>query len=223
MIDYVETARIAREFPGRCFLLVRHAARPPLVPEDPTFGGDLAITDEGRAQALACGRTLRAAGDPSEWAFLASPLRRTLLTADAVAEGIGSSAAVVPSPEIGIPGLWLTDARAVHDHQEREGSAVYCDRLMRDGQAEGFLPVPESTRIVLDWLRRTDFGTRRVFLCTHDVFLACLLSGLGCARVNSVTWVGYLQGAALFERPDGTFRAEYCVPDKASWRQPFVL
>ena len=223
MIDYDDFARIARDHPGRVLLLARHAARPPLAPEDPSFGGDLPITEDGRAMSIACGRALRAVGDPADWAFLASPLRRTLLTAAAVAEGIGSSAPVAPSPEIGIPGLWLTDARLLHDCQEREGPAVYCDRLMRDGRADGFLPIDESTRVVLDWIRRTDFGARRVFLCTHDVFLACLLMGLGCARISAATWVGYLQGTALFERPDGTFRAEYCVPDKASFHQPFVF
>ena len=198
MIDYADFALQVREFPGRCFLLARHAARPPLVPEDPSFGGDLPITDAGRAMSLACGRALRGAGRPEEWAFLASPLRRTILTAAAVAEGIGSAATVAPTPEIGIPGLWVTDAIAVHDHQEREGFGVYCDRLMGDGWAEGFRPIPESTQAVLDWLRSTDFGSRRVFLCSHDIFLSCLLSGLGCAKPTTTAWVGFTSSAMPF-------------------------
>lgn len=221
MIDYAEFARRAASHPGRCFLLARHAERPPLDPQDPTFGGDLPITEAGRAMSLACGRALRAAGAPGEWSFLASRLMRTRLTAAAVAEGLGSDASVTVSEEMSLPGLWLVSAAELYEHQEREGSAPYCDRLMRDGVAEGFRPIGESTAIVLDWLRSQDFRTRLAFLSTHDVFLACLLRGLGLADVTTSRWVGFLQGVGLFERPDGSFDADYVVPDKDDWKQPF--
>ena len=221
MIDYTEFALRARSHAGRCFLLARHAERPPIAPEDPSFGANLPITEAGRALSLACGRALRASGPAAEWSFHASKLRRTLLTAAAVAEGVGSDAPVAASEELSIPGLWVESATDVHDHQESEGSAEYCDRLMRDGVAEGFRPISESTPRLLDWLRAHEFGSRLALLVTHDVFLACVLRGLGCADVTSAHWVGFLQGAGLFERPDGTFDADYVVPDKGAWAQSF--
>ena len=222
MVDYAEFARRAGAHPGRCFLLARHAERPPIEPEDPTFGGDLPITEAGRDLSLACGRALRAAGPAAEWSFFASRLRRTRLTAAVVAEGLGSRATVAIFEEVSIPGLWLVSAADVHEHQEREGSAAYCDRLMRDGVAEGFRPIAESTALVLRWLRAHDFGSRLAFCATHDVFLACLLRGLGLAEVTASHWVGFLQGVGLFERLDGSFDAEYVVPDTGDWVRPFV-
>ena len=70
--------------------------------------------------------------------------------------------------------------------------------------------------------RQLGFDACVTFVAPHDVFLACLLQGLGVARFSSEDWVGFLQGCALFERPDGTWRAEYCVPDLAHWRNTFI-
>lgn len=224
MIDYTQFARRAADTPGRCVLLARHGERPSLDPHDPTFGADLPLTDAGRAMAFACGRALRPAGAPAEWTFLSSALRRTRLTAAAVAEGLGANPdAVSIAPEMGIPGLYVSDPEALAIYQEAEGGAAYSDRLLRDGVAEGMRPIADIARDVLAWLRASDFGTRLVFAATHDIFLACVLAGLNLANVTSKRWVHYLQGVAFFERPDGSFDTAYCVPDLADAVYPFQL
>ena len=228
MIAYEEFAARAARSSGRCFALVRHGRRPAIAEDDPTFGENLPLTEDGRAMALACGRALRGGPPPSEWAFLASRLLRTRLTAAFVAEGLGAEGAVVRTsdeasiPPPGISGIWVEDVRETFRHYEAEGSVPFTDRFFSTGRAEGYRPIAESTERALAWLRGADFGARCVLVCTHDVFLAALLQGLAVKRSSTADWVGFLQGCALFERPDGAFDAAFLVPDKTAWRNAFV-
>lgn len=223
MIDYAEFGRLASASTLRCAALVRHGERPPIDPADPTFGENLPITEKGRALALSCGRALASTGPaPDEWGFLASRLLRTRLTARAIAEGMGVPDAEVPtSVEASIPGLWVADVAETHRHYYAEGSVPFTTRLLEDGRADGYRPVAESTRLALDWIASDPAGRRRTIVCTHDVFIACMLRGLGEKRVDCTRWVGFLQGIALFERPGGGWDFEWLVPDKSDWETPF--
>lgn len=223
MMDYAEAAAAAREFPGRCVLFARHGQRPSIEPNDPTYGRLLPLTPEGEALARACGKALRAAGTPSEWTFGASSLRRTLLTAQYVAEEIGADPTCVSAtPEVGIPGLWIDDLPTVFAHQKRLGIQTYHDRQARDGFIPGFAPSEVSAQRVLQWLAApTTLSTRLAFFSTHDCHLAALLNALAIANIDAQHWVGFLQGCALFFHPDGSIRAHYLVPNKATYSTPF--
>lgn len=217
MIDWKEAAaRAAGAGARRCVLMARHGERPPIAENDATFGETLGLTDAGRALAFACGRDLAAAGRPADWAFGASRYRRTMLTAETVAEGMGRAGAPVAAlPEISLPGLWISDMPETHRNYRRFGTAAFTDMFMRGEATGGYLPIPESTRLTMDWIRRADFGARCAVLVTHDIFLAALLQGLGAGEFRSERWVGFLQGAALFENGDGSWTADWLVPDKA--------
>ena len=223
LIDYRELGARAAATGGRCAVLVRHGERPPIDPADPTFGENLPITESGREMALACGRALAASGlPPDEWGFLCSRLLRTRLTAAAIAEGMGAAGGGVRvSPEASIPGLWIEDVAETHRHYYAEGSVPFTERLLRDGRAEGYRPIAESTRLALDWLSGDPAGKRLTVVCTHDVFAACVLRGFGDESVSCENWVGFLQGVALFETPGGGWECERLVPDKADWRRAF--
>ena len=217
MIDYRDFGARARASSLRCVALVRHGQRPAISVDDPTYGENLPLTAEGEALARACGRDLAAAGPGREvWAFVASRLLRTRLTAACAAEAFGAGAGdVAVSEEASLPGLWIVDQDATHRFYEAEGPVPYTDRLMRDGWAEGYRPVGESTRLAMEWVGR-GFGARCAFVATHDVFLALLMNGLGVDRFRTDRWVGFLQGCALFERADGGWDAEFLVPDKSA-------
>ena len=224
MIDYSEFGRRAAASPAlRCAALVRHGERPPIDPADPTFGENLPITAAGRALALGCGRVLAGSGPAAgEWGFLSSRLLRTRLTARAVAEGMGvPDAPAATSAEASLPGLWVEDMAETHRHYYAEGSVPFTTRFLDDGRAEGYRPIAESTRLALDWLASDPAGTRLTLVCTHDIFVACMLRGLGERRVDCGHWVGFLQGIALFEKPGGGWDAEWLVPDKSDWTTPF--
>ena len=224
MIDWREAAaRAAAPGARRCALLVRHGERPPIAEDDPTYGENLGLTGAGRALALACGRDVAAAGRPADWAFLASRYRRTMLTAATVAEGMGRAGApVAECAEVSLPGLWIEDMAGTYRSYRRHGTAGFTDMFMRGEATGGYRTIPESTRLAMDWIRRADFGARCAVVVTHDIFLAALMRGLGVFPFDSLNWVGFLQGCALFERPDGGWDADYVVPDKAAWRHPFV-
>lgn len=219
-IDYAEAASRAGE--GRFFLLVRHGERPPIDPDDPTFGASLPLTPEGEALARACGRALRPAAS-RPWAFRASPYRRTILTAGFVAEEMGFGAASVePCDEVGIPGLWISDAAAVHDGQVRDTAWAYNDRLAREGVAEGYRPSVESADMLFSWLSRTDFGAPNACFCTHDCHLACLYHALGIGGISGNNWIRFLQGCALFETAPSAFTAACLLPDKSAPASPYA-
>ena len=224
MIDWREAAaRAAAPGARRCVLLVRHGERPPIAENDATYGEGLGLTDAGRALALSCGRDVAAAGRPADWAFHASRYRRTMLTAATVAEGMGRAGApVAESVEASLPGLWIEDMPETHRSYRRYGTAEFTDMFMRGEATGGYLPIPESTRLAMEWIGGADFGARCAVVVTHDIFLAALMRGLGVFPFDSRSWVGFLQGCALFERPDGGWDADYVVPDKSAWRNAFV-
>lgn len=224
MIDYHDFTSFAQTSGRRGVILARHGERPHIDPADTTFGSMLPLTAGGEALARSCGRSLREAGDPSEWTFGASAFRRTRLTAAYVAEEIGADPATVEDcAEVGIPGLWIEDAAVVHECQLREGVRNYHERQMRDGWADGFLPSAESARKVLKWVAGPAIRTRLAFFSTHDCHLGCLLNATGAACIRTDHWVGFLQGCALLEQPDGTWQAHYLVPDKAHFENLFVF
>ena len=224
MMDYGEFAEKAKSATGRCVVLARHGERPGIDPSDPTFGRTLPLTAAGEALARACGRELRGVGTPENWTFGASSLRRTMLTAQYVAEEIGASPDVVENtPEVGIPGLWIEDALVVHAAQKRMGVRNYHEEQMRIGRAEGFWDVEDCTRRVLAWLSGKSIRTRYAFYSTHDCHLGYLLNGLGAANIDTAHWVGFLQGCALFEQTDGSWHAHYIVPDKERYANGFVF
>ena len=109
-----------------------------------------------------------------------------------------------------------------HRSYRRYGTAEFTDMFMRGEALGGYLPIPESTRLAMDWIDGADFGSRCAIVVTHDIFLAALMRGLGVFPFESASWVGFLQGCALFERPGGGWDAEYVVPDKTAWRNTFL-
>ena len=146
-----------------------------------------------------------------------------MLTAAMVAEGMGRAGApVAESDEVSLPGLWIEDMPETHRSYRRYGTAEFTDMFMRGEALGGYLPIPESTRLAMDWIDGADFGSRCAVVVTHDIFLAALMRGLGVFPFESASWVGFLQGCALFERPGGGWDAEYVVPDKTAWRNTFL-
>ena len=224
LLDYADFAATAREAPGRCILLARHGERPAIDPGDPTFGRNLPLTEAGVALARQCGRALRPCGPLRDWTFGASALRRTIMTAECVATELGADPPNVPvCPEVGIPGLWIEDAAAVYRAQRRDGVRTYHDRQMKTGVAEGFWSCAQCVRNVLRWVAGPSIRTRLAFYSTHDCHLGCLLTGTGAARIDADHWVGFLQGCALMEQSDGSWRVHYIVPDKANYDNTFIF
>ncbi|MGI5868796.1 MAG: histidine phosphatase family protein [Kiritimatiellia bacterium] len=211
---------IAGATPGRTILLLRHAERPSIAEDDPTFGQHLGLTPAGEQDALALGRRLHGI-EPC--AFAASPMRRTKETARFVAKGMARhDAAVQDAPEVGLGGLWVTDLAETHRQYEIEGAGPATDRYLRDGHFNGYHSVADGTRLMTDWILNADFGARHAIVFSHDTFIAAYLQGLGVRKFNSANWIGYLQGAALVQDAAGAWSAHYCVPDPRDFANVFI-
>ena len=199
---------------SRVLLMVRHAERPHIDPEDPTFGEGLPITEAGERDAHLYGERLAAqcacagvgGGDVQ---FLSSPLHRTRLTAAAVARGMGLDArwnySSIPCHVlIGNGSPYYADAREVwqlfRDGEFYRHSFEYC----RSGAGPGFRPLAEATQMLEDFAVSRFTGRIGVFL-SHDLFIAAFLSGRGVWSGWTVeTWPQFLDAAAVILRPDGS-------------------
>ena len=68
----------------RVYLLIRHAERRHITPEDPDFGAHVGLTDRGREQALSLGKCIPPEGDIC---FYSSPVGRCVETAQCIGAG----------------------------------------------------------------------------------------------------------------------------------------
>ena len=192
---------------ARVALYVRHAERPPIAAEDPTFGASLALTPAGEARARALGSALR--GSVRGARLLASPMVRTRRTARLIADAAGADGTPVEdAPAIGV-GNVFTDAAAAHREMERIGVMDYMIRYLDAGEAPHARPVREATRLAIDWIRAA--ATAPFTLCCgHDLTIAAALAGLELARFRADDWIPFLTGMALVER-GGEWRHHWFV------------
>lgn len=68
----------------RVYLLVRHAERRHITPDDPDFGAHVGLTDKGREQAISLGKCIPPEGDIC---FYSSPVGRCMETAQFISRG----------------------------------------------------------------------------------------------------------------------------------------
>ena len=196
---------------SRVLLLVRHAERPHIDHEDPSFGGDLALTAEGCRTARELGRML--AGCTAEVDFRASPLNRTVMTAELIAEGMGlGGAEVVRDAEIGNGGAFMADEREVFE-LFRDGRFF---EKMRDylehGIQRGFAPLAAAA----DLYERHALGVfekRLGIFTTHDIFVAAFLHARGVKTdFCEANWPRFLDTAAIIVDPNGSRRYAFVEP-----------
>jgi len=188
---------------SRVLLFVRHAERPRIGFEDKSFGASLPLTDEGERTSRAFGEMLRGASDDVQ--FRASPLRRTVMTAELVAEGMGlAGAEVVPDAAIGNGSAFVADElevwRLFSDGSFFEKMVQY----MRAGSQRGFAPLAEAAD-AFERHAMSCFTARLGVFASHDVYIAAFLHARGVKTdLCMENWPRFLDSAAIFERPDGS-------------------
>lgn len=190
---------------SRVLLLVRHSERPKIDFDDKTFGAELPLTAHGAELCLEYGRMLAGASDDVR--FRASPLRRTVMTAELVAEGMGLKGAPVPTDAaIGNESAFIADELEVWRLFSDGEFFRHMGEYLASGTAPGFAPLAEAAsryeRYVL-----SKFDGRLGVFATHDVYIAAYLHAVGVKTdFNRDNWPRFLDAAALFLRPDGTVR-----------------
>jgi hypothetical protein len=189
----------------RVILQVRHAERPKIDPDDPSFGDALGLTEEGCRTARLLGERLGAfSGDV---VFLSSPLRRTRLTAELIAEGMGRAGApVTPHACLGNETFYFRDPSAVLEVFKPQNFFDACFEYMATGRQRGFNDLQPATDALESWLVGKAVAPLTI-ATTHDLYVAAFLAARGAYPVRSRdTWPRFLDAAALLIGPDGTRR-----------------
>lgn len=191
--------------PGvRCALQVRHAERPRIDPTDPSFGDALPITDEGVRTSRALGALLKDFKDDVE--FQSSPLRRTVMTCEMIAAGMG-----IADPEIataaclGNETFYFADPAEVLDVFQPENFFNACFQYYREGEMRGFQNLFAASDRLEAWLLQ--HLTKKLLLATtHDCYIAAFLAAKTRFEFSRENWTRFLDGGAILLYPDGTKR-----------------
>lgn len=191
---------------SRVILQVRHGERPKMDPADPTFGDALPLTAEGERTARLLGESLREfAGDVQ---FVSSPLRRTRMTAERIAGGMGVEGAEIPCAGcLGNESFYYRDTLEVlHVFTPPENFFPASIEYMNTGRMRGFNDLYEASDLLENWLFGR-FKSRLMIAATHDLYIAAFLSTRGAYNERSRdTWPRFLDAAAIIVAPDGSRR-----------------
>ena len=201
---------------GRVTLLIRHAERPPLDPNDKTFGASLSLTENGWRWAHNFGLMLANNLLPKSVAFYASETFRTLQTACAMAMGldlVGTGQSI--ERKVRLADFLGSASPFFGSAEKRMALAVegnYHDRLndyFHSGKQHGFKSLKRAAKRMerrLDGLHEKDWPL--VVAVTHDINVAAYLAARGVVDAFSdETWPDYLDAAAIIKR--GKSEAKY--------------
>ncbi len=187
----------------RVLLMTRHAERPHIDHEDPSFGTDLPITEEGQSTSRKFGEHLRPFADKVQ--FAASPLRRTVMTAEYIANGMGIENPTIPTYEcLGNGSFYFADQLAVWE-EFRDGSFFRkCFEYFKSGTYRGFAELHAASDALEEWCV-SHFTEPLAVFSTHDLYIAAFLSARGIIpEFNEDNWPRFLDSAAITIEPDGT-------------------
>jgi len=218
-IDFPQVADLLRRG-GRVSLFVRHSERPPIDPNDITFGRTLPLTPNGVTLARDAGRHLAGFTDVR---FAASPMVRCRMTAQCIAAGMGlSDVSVADEPYLGLKCFYYEEPEKLQAVMRQRGYLPFMLEYLRNGVAPYSRPIGVATGLMTAWLKGATTHQLNV-LVSHDIFVASLLTGLNVRTYTEDNWVGFVHGAAIVNLPDGSWRCYPCVPEiTAEQGVPFV-
>ena len=208
----------------RALLLVRHAERPRIANEDKTFGASLPLTPEGERQSREFGRMLRDAVRTASVQFLASPLRRTVMTAELVAEGMGVNPGTIETDAaIGNSSAFISDELELWECFRDTRFFDHMQEYFRAGIQRGFNPIAEATENYEKYVL-SRFTAQVGIFATHDVFVAAFLHGKGVKTdFRKENWPCFLDAAAILLDDGGARRYAFVragISDKVCGVEP---
>ena len=188
---------------NRVLLMTRHAERPHIDHEDPSFGQELPITEDGQAMSRAFGAAFRPFADIVQ--FASSPLRRTMMTTECIAEGMGvAHPDITPCDALGNGTFYFADPHAVWE-EFRDGSFFRkCFVYFEKGTFRGFAELHAATDALEEWCLAHFTAPFAVF-ATHDLYIAAFLAARTViSRFTEANWPRFLDSAAIILAHDGT-------------------
>ena len=189
---------------ARVALMVRHAERPKMDPDDPTFGDALELTYEGTRTAKKLGAMLAAfAGDVQ---FAASPLTRTRMTAECIAEGMGVAGPEIPTDELlGNGSFYYDDPAEVLEVFKPKNFFPACIEYFHTAHQRGFRELYAATDEFEKWIDAR-WKSRLFVISTHDLYIAAFLYARKVGELSKENWTRFLDGGAIIDGTDGKRR-----------------
>ena len=197
---------------SRIYLLLRHAERNHITPEDKDFGAHVGLTERGRRQAVTLGKMIPAFGDA---VYFSSPVGRCIETAQCIGEGrklAGFGNFAIPGMASGIAadGVNVTPLDALGDFFVRDVPAY--EQTLREGFYEGickwldsgehdaFWPLHERAEQMREMMFEKAQSRFNIFV-THDAWIVPCLSHFCSFKFEPKCWMNFLTGLA-FEVPE---------------------
>lgn len=190
---------------NRVVLFVRHAERPRIEADDTTFGDQLPLTAVGVETSRDFGRLI--AGAAREIAFRASPLRRTVMTAECIAEGMGIAAPRIITDELIGNGSAFVESEFKVWELFRDGRFFeHMRKWLSNGTQYGFNELYAAADRFEEYALSV-FSAQLGVFATHDVYVAAFAHARG-VRVDfcEENWPRFLDAAAIVVEPDGKRR-----------------
>ena len=196
---------------SKVYLLLRHAERNHITPQDKDFGAHVGLTDRGRSQAVLLGKMIPAIGDA---VYFSSPVGRCIETAECIAEGrklagygniavpgIASVAAdnVNVSPLDALGDFFVRDVPA-YEQTLREGFYEGICKWLDVGVHDAFCPLHERAEQMREMMFEKASSRFNIFV-THDAWVVPCLSHFCNMKFTPKCWMNFLTGLA-FEVPE---------------------
>lgn len=211
---------------SRIYLLLRHAERNHITPQDKDFGAHVGLTDRGRRQAVALGRVFPAIGDA---VYFSSPVGRCIETAECVAEGrklAGFGNIAIPGMVSGAVTDNVTPLDALGDFFVRDVPAY--EQTLRDGFYEGickwlesgthdaFCPLHERAEQMREMMFEKASSRFNVFV-THDAWIVPCLSHFCNMKFTPKCWMNFLTGLAFEVTEKGDVKVTPITAMETGW------
>ena len=199
----LDDVRAALDAGARVLLMVRHAERPHMDHDDPTFCEKLPLTPAGRRMAEDFGRALKDCADGVQ--FISSPLLRTRQTAAGIARGMGLGEPAIPADgTLGNTTPYFADRHAVFELFRTGDFYNKIFAYFATGEQRGFANLHAATEKLEAWCLAHFTGRLGIFT-THDLYNAAFLYAKGVVPLfTEENWVRFLDSAAIVLNPDGT-------------------
>jgi len=213
------------DWKSRIYLLLRHAERNHITPEDKDYGAHVGLTERGRRQAVSLGRVFPAFG---EAVYFSSPVGRCVETAECICEGrklagfagdavfggaclngvsqklknpsedlVEKSAKVEPIDALG--DFFVRD-RDAYERTLREGFYEGICKWLETGEHDAFYPLHDRAEQMREMMFSRASSRFNVFV-THDAWIVPCLSHFCGLEFKPKCWMNFLTGLA-FEVPE---------------------
>ena len=214
---------------SRIYLLLRHAERNHITPEDKDFGAHVGLTERGRRQAVSLGRVIPAVGDA---VYFSSPVGRCIETAECIAEGRKLAGYVDLGTANGAPGSATANGAKVvpldalgdffvrnvpaYEQTLREGFYEGICKWLELGEHDAFYPLHERAEQMREMMLEKASSRFNVFV-THDAWIVPCLSHFCGFKFEPKCWMNFLTGLA-FEVPEkGDFKITPLTALETGW------